>query len=132
MRISDWSSDVCSSDLTLGAKWITDIEGRITLVDGLQIAVASDNVFDVYPDHVPVGGAFGPAGYYLPYSTFSPFGFNGRFLFALFSFHSLARSLSAPPSPSFPLSFLRLFLSFLSSRPFSFLPLPFLLFSSLS
>src|SRR3546814_1877465 len=115
MRIRDWRSDVCSSDLpvgltlrtnrygkvlsaggsndlavgpgdgpadyTLGAKWITDIEGRITLVDGLQIAVGADNVFDVYPDHVPVGGAFGTAGYYLPYSSFSPFGFNGRFLY---------------------------------------------------
>ncbi|RIA46797.1 iron complex outermembrane receptor protein [Hephaestia caeni] len=73
------------ADYTLGAKWITDIEGRVTLVDGLQVAVGADNVFDVYPDHVPVGGAFGTAGYYLPYSSFSPFGFNGRFLYGRLS-----------------------------------------------
>ena len=51
------------------------------------LTVGSDNVFDVYPDRFNNNGnvAAGNSGnsFYgiIPYSTFSPFGFNGRFLY---------------------------------------------------
>jgi iron complex outermembrane receptor protein len=56
---------------------------------GLNLAVGADNVFDVYPDRSPfgprpasVGGVYPANQQYIPYSIFSPFGFNGRYLYA--------------------------------------------------
>jgi iron complex outermembrane recepter protein len=76
-------------DILLGGKWITDIELRYGGIKGLQLAVGADNVFDVYPDRSPfgarpaaIGGQYPINQYYLPYSGFSPFGFNGRFVYA--------------------------------------------------
>ncbi|MFZ5749107.1 MAG: TonB-dependent receptor plug domain-containing protein [Pseudomonadota bacterium] len=69
-------------DFTLTPKWVFDAEVRVTVVDGVELAVGADNLFDEYPDTTPVGGAFGTNGYFLPYSSFSPFGFNGRFLYS--------------------------------------------------
>ncbi len=74
-------------DVTLSPKWITDLELRYTLFDRFDLAVGANNLFDIYPDRVPQGprptGGFYPANaQYLPYSGFSPFGFNGRFLYA--------------------------------------------------
>jgi iron complex outermembrane receptor protein len=81
-------------DIRLGAKWITDLELRFRGFGGLELAIGADNVFDVYPDRSPFGarpasegGGFYPINqYYLPYSGFSPFGFNGRFLYGRASF----------------------------------------------
>lgn len=79
-------------DVPLGAKWVTDLELRGTFMDKFTIAVGANNLFDVYPDRVPLGRGVDPANgaarnypvnnYFLPYSNFSPFGFNGRFLYA--------------------------------------------------
>ena len=77
-------------DVELSAKWITDLEARVTPVERLTLAVGANNLFDVYPDRVPTGarpadvggGFYGTNNYFLPYSNFSPFGFNGRFLYA--------------------------------------------------
>lgn len=75
-------------DIFLGAKWITDLEVRVKLVKNVQVAFGADNVFDVYPDRSPygprpasVGGSYPANQEYIPYSIFSPFGFNGRFLY---------------------------------------------------
>jgi len=80
-------------DIRLGAKWITDVELRYGGVPGLQLAIGADNVFDVYPDRSPfgarpasIGGQYPINQYYLPYSGFSPFGFNGRFVYARAAF----------------------------------------------
>ena len=76
-------------DIMLGAKWVTDLELRYKAFDRLELAIGSDNIFDVYPDRSPfgarpaaIGGQYPINQYYLPYSGFSPFGFNGRFLYA--------------------------------------------------
>ena len=77
-------------DIRLGAKWITDLELRYRAFDRLELAIGADNIFDVYPDRSPFGarpaseggGVYPINQYYLPYSGFSPFGFNGRFLYA--------------------------------------------------
>jgi iron complex outermembrane receptor protein len=77
-------------DIMLGAKWITDLELRFRAFGHFDLAIGADNVFDVYPDRSPFGARPASAGggvypinqYYLPYSGFSPFGFNGRFLYA--------------------------------------------------
>ena len=76
-------------DIRLGAKWITDLELRYRPIEQVEFAIGANNVFDVYPDRSPFGarpasegGGFYPINqYYLPYSGFSPFGFNGRFVY---------------------------------------------------
>ena len=86
-------TDLGPDDILLGAKWITDVELRYGGIKGLQLAIGADNVFDVYPDRSPfgarpagIGGQYPINQYYLPYSGFSPFGFNGRFVYARASF----------------------------------------------
>ncbi len=79
-------------DIHLAAKWITDAEVRFKpMGDRLQIAVGANNLFDVYPTNTPLGQVSDPVTglpvnlpvtrYVTPFSNFSPFGFNGRFLY---------------------------------------------------
>ncbi|MFN5904068.1 MAG: TonB-dependent receptor plug domain-containing protein, partial [Novosphingobium sp.] len=76
-------------DIFLRPKWITDLELRVKPLERVSIAIGADNLFDVYPDRSPFGarpasiGGFYPANQqYIPFSIFSPFGFNGRYLYA--------------------------------------------------
>jgi iron complex outermembrane receptor protein len=72
------------NDFTLSPRWITDLELRVEPFGrdrGIQLAVGANNVFDVYPDRLPAGGVFGANNFFLAYSSFSPFGFNGRFVY---------------------------------------------------
>ena len=75
-------------DILLGRKWITDLELRFKPASVVELAIGANNAFDVYPDRSPfglraaaVGGVSPPNQQYIPYSIFSPFGFNGRFLY---------------------------------------------------
>ncbi len=86
-------TDLGPDDILLGAKWITDLELRFTAFNQLDLAIGANNAFDIYPDRSPiglrpasVGGVYPVNQYYLPYSGFSPFGFNGRFLYARASY----------------------------------------------
>jgi iron complex outermembrane receptor protein len=82
-------TDIGPDDIRLDAKWITDLELRYKLFDRVELAIGADNVFDVYPSRSPfgprpasVGGGFYPVNQvYIPYSIFSPFGFNGRYVY---------------------------------------------------
>jgi iron complex outermembrane recepter protein len=72
-------------DQRLGAEWVFDLELRARPTDAIEVAIGSNNIFDQYPDRVRaglVGGQnYGLNGYFLPYSSFSPFGFNGRYVY---------------------------------------------------
>ena len=75
-------------DILLGAKWITDLELRYKPASLIELAIGANNAFDVYPDRSPfgprpaaIGGVYPVNQQYIPYSIFSPFGFNGRFLY---------------------------------------------------
>jgi iron complex outermembrane receptor protein len=79
----------------MGAKWITDAEIRLRAGEMVEFAFGANNIFDVYPDLIPTGlagvnpngsNAFFPAtSYVTPFSSFSPFGFNGRFVYGRMS-----------------------------------------------
>lgn len=80
-------------DIHLGAKWITDLELRFKpMGNKFDIALGANNLFDVYPTNTPLGLARDPvtgatvtlpaSRYVTPFSNFSPFGFNGRYLYA--------------------------------------------------
>lgn len=72
-------------DVTLSPKWVVDLEARYTLLERIQLAVGANNLFDEYPDRLPFGVVngfnFGQNQSFLPYSSQSPFGFSGRFLY---------------------------------------------------
>ena len=80
-------------DIKLAAKTITDLEARFKpFGERLTLAIGANNLFDVYPTNTPRGTAIDPVSgatvvlpatrYVTPFSNFSPFGFNGRFLYA--------------------------------------------------
>jgi len=80
--LSPGTTDTGASDVHTGAQTIVDLEGRYTLPHGVTLAVGADNLFDVYPKQIPVSlDTTGAA----PWSSFSPFGFNGRFVYGRLS-----------------------------------------------
>ncbi|HEY0780505.1 MAG TPA: TonB-dependent receptor [Gemmatirosa sp.] len=76
-----------SLDQTFGAKWVSDVSASYRVAARATLTVGSDNVFNVYPDrynnngNVTAGNSGNSFYGLLPYSTFSPFGFNGRFVY---------------------------------------------------
>ncbi|WP_172449732.1 TonB-dependent receptor plug domain-containing protein [Porphyrobacter sp. HT-58-2] len=88
------------NDLLLEPRWITDMEVRLRpqggFAEGFELALGANNLFDQYPTANPTGRGVDPVtgnpgnlsvnNYFLPFSSFSPFGFNGRFLYARVSF----------------------------------------------
>jgi iron complex outermembrane receptor protein len=70
-------------DQRFGAKWLTDVNVSYSLIRQLRLTVGSNNIFDVYPDrNIPANSNSG----IFPYSQVSPFGFNGRFVYAKFRY----------------------------------------------
>ena len=80
------------NDVPMSAKTITDLELRVKpMGDRVTFALGGNNIFDVYPDNVPRGRMIDPAtglprnqgvtNYVTPFSAYSPFGFNGRYLY---------------------------------------------------
>jgi iron complex outermembrane receptor protein len=80
----------------LKAAWVVDAEARVEPIEGLEFAVGANNLFDKYPTVNNTGRGVDPAtglgrnydstNYFFPYSNFSPFGFNGRFVYGRVSY----------------------------------------------
>lgn len=77
-------------DQTLSEQWVADAEIRARIASRFEVAIGANNVFDSYPDRVrrglDGGQNYGLNGYFIPFSAFSPAGFNGRFLYARVGF----------------------------------------------
>ena len=83
-------------DVYLSPKWVVDLEARVKPIAGVELALGANNLFDEYPDNIPRGQGIDPVTgatrnyaatrYVAPFSNFSPFGFNGRFVYARASF----------------------------------------------
>lgn len=78
-------------DQTYGAKWVTDLSAAVKLLNRHSLTIGADNLFDVYPDRNlnpgdPATGNGGLSNFGIfPYAGISPFGFNGRFVYAKMS-----------------------------------------------
>ena len=79
-------------DLLIRPAWVTDVELRYTRA-AWRLALGAQNVFDTYPSVQPtgarpisLGGYYDVINYFVPFSVLSPFGFNGRFLYARMSY----------------------------------------------
>jgi len=65
-------------DQTYKARWITDANVSLPVVPHFGVTLGVNNIADVYPsENIPANNNFG----ILPYPGFSPFGFNGRFMY---------------------------------------------------
>jgi iron complex outermembrane recepter protein len=73
-----------ASDLTLSAKTLVDIEGRVDITDNWRLTVGMDNLFDQYPDASPIN--LNTTGN-TPFSNYSPFGRSGRLVYAKVSYN---------------------------------------------
>jgi iron complex outermembrane recepter protein len=65
-------------DQTFPARWLSDLSATYQATAHLTIAAGADNLFNQYPGETIAANSNNGA---FPYSSFSPFGFNGRFLF---------------------------------------------------
>lgn len=76
-------------DVTLQPKWVVDLEVRFNPIESVQLAIGANNLLDEYPDRLPFGVVngvnFGVNNSFLPYSSQSPFGFSGRFVYGRIS-----------------------------------------------
>ncbi|HEY9131022.1 MAG TPA: TonB-dependent receptor [Dyella sp.] len=72
-----YNSTTASLDQTFGAKWLLDLAASYNL-DRWTFTLGADNVFNTYPDRVIQANDNGGS---LPYSVFSPFGFNGAYVY---------------------------------------------------
>ncbi len=72
-------------DISLSPKWVVDLEVRYKLFERVEFAVGANNLLDEYPDRLPFGIVngvnYGVNNSFLPYSSQSPFGFSGRFIY---------------------------------------------------
>lgn len=69
-----------ANDVWLGHHVVADLELRANVSRKLQVAVGANNLFDEYPNPIPnsTGAAF---------SSYSPFGFDGRFVYGRVSYN---------------------------------------------
>ena len=84
------------NDVRLGPKWVIDLEARVKPTKAIELAIGANNLFDTYPDNIPRGQGIDPVTgatrnfaqtrYVAPFSNFSPFGFNGRFVYGRVGF----------------------------------------------
>jgi iron complex outermembrane receptor protein len=66
-------------DYRTGSHTLVDAEARVDLPYGVQWAVGANNLFDEYPNQTPtIVNTNGPIGF----PSYSPFGFNGRYLYS--------------------------------------------------
>ena len=70
-------------DQTYGAKWLLNVSGTYHL-DRWDFTLGADNVTNVYPDATIYANS--QSGQ-LPYSNYSPFGFNGAFVYGKATLH---------------------------------------------
>ncbi len=71
-----------SQDVHTGQRSLWDLEGRYTFPHAVTFALGVDNLFDAYPRQIPVAlNSTGAA----PFTSFSPFGFDGRFIYGRLS-----------------------------------------------
>lgn len=80
-----------ANDEPMPAKTIVDLEFGYELTPSIKLAFGANNLFDVYPDTAEqinnrVGASTTDFDRIFPYSSFSPFGFNGRFLYTRIGF----------------------------------------------
>lgn len=71
-----------AGDTHTGKKAVIDLEGRYQIVRNVGLAIGANNLFDVYPDPLAIANNSTGA---VAFPYYSPFGFNGRYLYGRIS-----------------------------------------------
>jgi iron complex outermembrane receptor protein len=82
------STNNAAGDYLLKAKTLVDLEGRMNLIAGMQVAVGAENLFDTYPTTPPyvLNGVTNSSNGVGQFGNYSPFGFQGRYVYARVSY----------------------------------------------
>ncbi|AOT09145.1 TonB-dependent receptor plug domain-containing protein [Pseudoalteromonas luteoviolacea] len=80
------SSSTIEKDEVLDAKWITDLEVAYQMTEQWRVAVGANNLFDQYPQDTVGNIGFSNFNQIFPYSAFSAYNTDGRFVYAKVSF----------------------------------------------
>ena len=81
-----------AEDEVIDAEWITDLDIQYDFTENIYAAIGANNLFDVYPETTQSfndrnGISTATFDRIFPYSGFSPFGFDGRFIYARLGFN---------------------------------------------
>lgn len=77
-EVTNRHATIPAQDQTFSAKWTVDLSANYRPNQNWTVTVGADNVLDEYPDEsIFANSTFG----LFPYSLYSPFGFNGRYLY---------------------------------------------------
>ncbi|NJD22123.1 MAG: TonB-dependent receptor [Melioribacter sp.] len=81
-EITSFNNNVIQ-DQTFSTVWVVDAEAAYNIIKGLTLAVGVNNLLDKYPDKVlKINSNSG----ILPYSSLSPSGYNGRYVYSRINF----------------------------------------------
>jgi iron complex outermembrane receptor protein len=80
-----YNSSSPARDETFGSKWLLDLALNYNL-DRWTFTLGGDNVFNTYPDKASAALNNDNNGTF-PYSVFSPFGFNGAYVYGKVAYH---------------------------------------------
>ena len=78
------STGFAADDIHTGRHTIFDLEVRYKVVRNLNLAVGANNLFDTYPDYVKLASSRGTvlnSTGLVAFPYYSPFGFNGRYVY---------------------------------------------------
>ena len=79
-KVTDYG-DSPVDDLDLDATWLVDVNAQYALTKTVMMGLGIQNVLDEYTDVRPRNDPDKPYNNILPYSNYSPYGFNGRFAY---------------------------------------------------
>jgi iron complex outermembrane receptor protein len=74
---------LASRDIVIAPKTVVDLEARYALTSKLSLALGAENLFDAYPESVPV--VLNGTGN-TPYPNYAPYGRGGRYVYARASY----------------------------------------------
>lgn len=80
------SGTTAENDEVLDANWILDLDVSYALTDNLNLSLGANNLFDEYPQDTVSNMGFSSFNQIFPYSGFSSYSIDGRFLYTRLSY----------------------------------------------
>jgi iron complex outermembrane receptor protein len=87
--LQPFNANIPAADYHLANKILFDLEARADVGFGFEVAVGGQNLFDTYPTTPPyvLGGGNISTNGVGQFAEYSPFGFNGRYLYGRLTYH---------------------------------------------
>ncbi|HXD36852.1 MAG TPA: TonB-dependent receptor, partial [Rhodanobacter sp.] len=83
---TSFSTSSATFDQVYSANWVSDLSVSYNL-DHWTFTLGADNLFDKYPDKVNAINGYGANKGTMPYSVYSPYGFNGGYAYGKVAYH---------------------------------------------